>query len=96
MLLKARKALGLYGEFARNLIMPYICVDLNLDEQLIYLSAAAHLAFYFYTNDGAKTTFMPSQSYVDIDKKRLLLRCQKQNRQSTRETLLDPARYRQT
>ncbi|KDR76610.1 hypothetical protein GALMADRAFT_139524 [Galerina marginata CBS 339.88] len=66
MFLRARKALGLYGEFARHLILPYICVDLNLDEQLIHLSTAAHLAFYFYTDNGARTDFMPSQSFVDI------------------------------
>ena len=46
--------------------MPYICVDLNLDEQLIHLSTAAHMAFYFYTDNGAKTSFMPNQSYVDL------------------------------
>ena len=62
----ARDALKLYGEFARNLIMPYICVDLDLDEQLIHLSTAAHMAFYFYTDNGAKTSFMPNQSYVDL------------------------------
>jgi len=59
-------ALKLYSEFTQNLIMPYICVDLNLDEQLIHLSTAAHMAFYFYTNNGAKTSFMPNQSYVDL------------------------------
>ena len=66
MFLRARKALSLYGEFARHLITPYICVDLNLDEQLTHLSTAAHLAFYLYTDNGARTDFMPSQSYVDV------------------------------
>ena len=56
----------LYGEFTQNLIMPYICVDLNLDEQLVHLSTIVHMVFYFYTNSGSKTYFMPSQSYVDI------------------------------
>jgi hypothetical protein len=63
---RARKALRVYGRFAQNLIMPYICVDLNLDEQLIHLSAATHLALYLYNDNSARTKFMPTQSYVDI------------------------------
>src|ERR1700761_2246314 len=39
---RAREALLVYGQFAHHLLMPYICVELNLDEQLIHLSAAAH------------------------------------------------------
>ena len=66
MFLRARKVLGLYGEFARHLINSYICVDLNLDEQLTHLSTAAHLAFYFYTHNSTRMDFMPSQSYIDI------------------------------
>jgi hypothetical protein len=46
--------------------MPYICVDLNLDEQLIHLSVAAHLVLYLYNDNSARTKFMPTQSYVDI------------------------------
>lgn len=64
--LRARKALHVYGQFARNLIMPYICVDFNLDEQLIHLSTAAHLALYMFSDDSARTKFMPTQSYIDI------------------------------
>jgi hypothetical protein len=60
------KSLRLYGQFAYHLILPYICVDLNLDEQLSHLSTAAHLAFYLYTDRSAKTRFMPNQSFVDI------------------------------
>jgi hypothetical protein len=63
---RAREALRLYGQFAYHLIMPYICVDLNLDEQLSHLSTAAHLAFYLYTDGSAKTKFMPNQSFVNI------------------------------
>ena len=62
----AREALRLYGQFAYHLILPYICVDLNLDEQLSHLSTAAHLAFYLYTDGSAKTRFMPNQSFVNI------------------------------
>ena len=63
---RARDALKLYGEFAQYLITPYICIDLNLDEQLTHLSTAAHMAFYFYSDNSAKTNFMPSQSYIDL------------------------------
>ena len=62
----AWKALKLYSEFAQNLIMPYIYNDLNLDEQLVHLSTAAHMVFYFYTDSRAKTDFMPTQLYVNI------------------------------
>ena len=63
---RARSALNLYGQFAQNLVLPYVCIDLNLDEQLIHLSAAAHLVFHLYRDNSARTRFMPTQSYVDI------------------------------
>jgi hypothetical protein len=53
-------------KFAHHLITPYICIDLNLDEQLVHLSTAAHLALYLYHDNSARTKFMPSQSYIDI------------------------------
>jgi hypothetical protein len=62
----ARSALNVYGQFARHLLMPYVSVELNLDEQLIHLSAAAHMAFFLYRHCSARTQFMPTQSYVDI------------------------------
>src|SRR6202000_532106 len=55
---RARSALNLYGQFAPNLVFPYVCVDLNLDEQLIHLSTAAHLAFHLYRDNSARTRFM--------------------------------------
>ena len=64
--MRARKALQIYGHFAWNLILPYICVDLNLDEQLIHLSTAAHLTLYLYNDNSARTKFMPTQSYINI------------------------------
>ena len=63
---RARKALYVYGQFARSLIMPYICVDFDLNEQLSQLSTAAHLALYMFSDDSACTKFMPTQSYIDI------------------------------
>lgn len=59
-------ALNVYGGFARHLMLPYICIDLCLEEQLIHLSAAAHLAFHLYRHNSAGTRFMPVQSYLDI------------------------------
>ncbi|KAH9027882.1 hypothetical protein EDB85DRAFT_2170547 [Lactarius pseudohatsudake] len=63
---RACEALNVYGQFAHHLMMPYVCVDLNLDEQLIYLSVAAHMAFFLYRDGLARTQFMLTQSYVDI------------------------------
>ena len=63
---RAREALNVFGEFAHHLMMPYVCVDLDLDEQLIHLSAAAHMVFFLYRDGSARTQFMPTQSYVDI------------------------------
>jgi hypothetical protein len=63
---QARRALNLYGEFAQSLVLPYICVDLNLDEQLIHLSTVAHLAFHLFRHNSAGTSFIPVQSYTDI------------------------------
>lgn len=62
----ARRALNIYGEFVRHLMLPYVCIDMNLDEQLIHLSAAAHLAFLLYRHNHATTRFVPRQLYVDI------------------------------
>ena len=62
----ARRALNIYGQFAQHLMLPYVCVDQILDEQLIHLSAAAHLAFLLYHHNSASTCFMPKLSYVDI------------------------------
>ena len=44
----------------------YVCIDLNLDKQLIHLSVAAHLVFHLYHDNSAHTQFMPTQSYIDI------------------------------
>ncbi|KAH9074231.1 hypothetical protein EDB83DRAFT_2312565 [Lactarius deliciosus] len=62
----ARQALNIYGEFARHLMLPYVCIDFSLEEQLVHLSAAAHLAFHLYRHNSASTRFMPAQSYLDI------------------------------
>ncbi|KAH9960237.1 hypothetical protein BGW80DRAFT_1136508, partial [Lactifluus volemus] len=63
---RAREALNIYGNFARHLIMPYIQINLDLCAQLTHLSAAAHLAFFLFRDNLARTRFIPTQSYVDI------------------------------
>ncbi|KAN0131279.1 hypothetical protein V8E53_010983 [Lactarius tabidus] len=62
----ACRTLNIYGEFARHLMLLYVCIDQNLNEQLIHLSAAAHLMFLLYHHNHAGTHFMPRQSYLDI------------------------------
>ncbi|KAH9028337.1 hypothetical protein EDB85DRAFT_2147919 [Lactarius pseudohatsudake] len=62
----ARQALNIYGEFARHLMLLYVCIDFSLEEQLVHLSVAAHLAFHLYRHNSASTRFMPAQSYLDI------------------------------
>ena len=62
----ARRALNIYGKFAQHLMLPYVCIDQNLDKQLIHLSTAAHLAFLLYRHNSASTCFMPRPSYLDI------------------------------
>lgn len=52
-------ALNIYGEFACHLMLLYICINLSLEEQLIHLSAAAHLAFHLYCHNSASTHFIP-------------------------------------
>jgi hypothetical protein len=62
----ACRALNIYGEFAQHLMLPYVCIEQDLDKQLIHLSVAAHLAFLLYRHNSASTHFMPRQSYLDI------------------------------
>lgn len=62
----ACRALNLYGEFIQHLMLPYVCIDQSLTEQLTHLSAAAHITFLLYHHNSASTHFMPRQSYLDI------------------------------
>ena len=58
--------LNIYGEFAWCLILPYISIDQNIDEKLIHLSVAMHLAFLLYCHNHMSTQFMPRQLYLNI------------------------------
>ncbi|KAH8979219.1 hypothetical protein EDB86DRAFT_3089271 [Lactarius hatsudake] len=46
--------------------MPYICVDLSIEDQLEYLSYAAHLALVLYVHEKACSNFVPTALYVDL------------------------------
>ncbi|KAJ7192653.1 hypothetical protein GGX14DRAFT_701343 [Mycena pura] len=63
---RARRALQIFGRLAYHIVMPYICVDLDLDEQLTYLSTAAHMLLDLYTQNNAQTRFMPVQTFVNL------------------------------
>ncbi|TEB18295.1 hypothetical protein FA13DRAFT_1649397, partial [Coprinellus micaceus] len=61
---KGREALQILGKLFRRLVTAYLCVELSLSEQLVHLSAAAHLAFVLYKVAGK--SFLPTLLYVDI------------------------------
>ncbi|KAJ7633914.1 hypothetical protein DFH06DRAFT_1437364 [Mycena polygramma] len=63
---RAREALKIFGKLGYYLVMPYVCVDLDLSTQLTYLSAAAHLLLDLYVHDNARTAFMPTQTFVNV------------------------------
>ncbi len=61
-----RDALRTMGDLFQHLLMPYICVDLTLSEQLKHLSSAAHMVLALFVEECAKTKLMPSQLYLDV------------------------------
>ncbi|EIW81501.1 hypothetical protein CONPUDRAFT_55848, partial [Coniophora puteana RWD-64-598 SS2] len=63
---QTRDALRTFGQFCRYLLLPYICIDLSLSEQLTYLSAAAHIALALFASPGGGSRFLPVPLYVDI------------------------------
>jgi hypothetical protein len=60
----AREALWILGQFFYHLVLPYLCIDLSLSEQLEHLSAAAHLALGLYHSEGKEC--IPTLLYTDI------------------------------
>ena len=62
----ARNALRMLGSLFQHLTLPFVQVTLSLHEQLVHLSAAAHLATFLYTSHGARTKAMPSLTFKDI------------------------------
>ncbi|KAH9011001.1 hypothetical protein EDB84DRAFT_1681136 [Lactarius hengduanensis] len=64
--IKARDSLRLFGSMCRHFLMPYICVDLSIEDQLEHLSYAAHLALVLYVHEKACSNFVPTALYVDL------------------------------
>jgi hypothetical protein len=63
---QARKSFQTLGALFLHIMMPYICIDLSLSEQLVHLSAAAHLLAALFAEDHIGTGLMPTQLYIDI------------------------------
>ena len=62
----ARKGLKILGSLFRHLVLPFIQITLSLREQLVHLSAAAHLATFLFTSKGAQSKAIQSLTYKDI------------------------------
>jgi len=48
------------GSFFFHLLLPYICVELSLSEQLVHLSTAAHILLAMWREDAAGSKLMPT------------------------------------
>ena len=62
----ARSALLILGSLFRHLVLPFVQVSLSLHDQLVHLSAAAHLSTYLFTAHNARSKAMPSLTFKDI------------------------------
>ena len=62
----ARCALLMLGSLFRHVVFPFVQVTLSLHEQLVHLSAAAHLATYLFTVNDARSKAMPSLTFKDL------------------------------
>jgi hypothetical protein len=56
----------LLGSLFRHIVIPYIQINLSLHEQLVHLSAAAHLATFLFTVNGARSKALQSLTFRDI------------------------------
>ncbi|KAJ6456747.1 hypothetical protein C8R45DRAFT_844729, partial [Mycena sanguinolenta] len=63
---RTREALRIFGQLAYHLLFPYVRIDLSLHQQLVHLSAAAHIPFILYSDDEAATSFMANQTYINL------------------------------
>lgn len=63
--IKVRDSLLLLGSMCYHFLMPYICVDLSIEDQLESLSYAAHLTLVLYVYEKAGNDFIPTALYVD-------------------------------
>lgn len=61
-----REALHTLGKVFINILLPYVCVEMSLSEQLACLSTVAHMLLVMTHEDKAGTKLMPSQLYIDL------------------------------
>lgn len=59
-------SLHMFGSLCWNLLLPYICIDLSLSEQLTHLSGASYLLMALYAHNSAASKLMPTPLYIDI------------------------------
>ncbi|KAN0137688.1 hypothetical protein V8E53_004513 [Lactarius tabidus] len=64
--IQARQALCIFGSMCYHLLVPYICVDLLLEDQLEHLSYAGHLALVLYAHEDTCSDFLPTALYIDL------------------------------
>ena len=64
--IEARRALCMFGSLCYHILVPYLCVDLSLGDQLEHLSYAAHLALALYAHENACGNFLPTALYIDL------------------------------
>ena len=62
----ARSALLILGSLFQHPVLPFVQVSLSLHDQLVHLSAAAHLSTYLFTAHNARSKAMPSLTFKDI------------------------------
>ena len=59
-------ALNQHSKLLQWLIHPYISIELNLHEQLKYLSAVMHVVYVFSMHENAQSSYIPAMLYWDI------------------------------
>ena len=50
----------------QHLVLPFVQVSLSLHDQLVHLSAAAHLSTFLFASHDARSKAMPSLTFKDI------------------------------
>lgn len=65
-ILPGPKSFQTLGALFLHVMMPYICIELLLSDQLVHLSAAAHLLLALFAKDCVETSLMPTQLYINI------------------------------
>jgi hypothetical protein len=62
--IQARRALRMFGSMCYHLLVPYICVDLSLEDQLEHLSYVGHLALVLYAHENTCSDFLPTTLHI--------------------------------